>query len=876
MAWPPTGYPFQDNVDTVYAHIVNDIIAKVNEHLNNTSNVHGITNALDVVLESEAAAIVQPIVNSMLDTTHSGISVTYNPSTKKLALSVTASGPTGPRGEQGALGPVGASGPRGATGVTGPLGATGPSGPSGPAGPTGPDGATGSLGATGPVNGFYYTFSNSTNIATNPGYGSILLNSSAAGSVTQIKLSETTAWGTPLGSFWTYVGNIAGTQKGTISFGHNGSGIYGPYIHAIYSINSVSSSGGYVTLGVSHISTGLGWPMNGEIVALGVHLRGNQGLTGATGATGPVGATGSPGGATGATGPIGATGADGSPGGATGATGPSGSDGLTGPEGATGATGPQGATGASAVPNGGTTGQSLVKLSNSNGDVGWQTISGGGGGGPVSAASDGTVYVHALIKDPFGQDFVEENFGDYWSEPVCRFAFVGQDDDDHNGIFSYDGTSFTKISEDGSETVASMYLEINEDGEAVVTGLIFGIFEDNGASTKFSKIPISNSVDGAFVDSLKTIYISGISWSVIEESLSSIGEAILVVTGVEDGMGEGVFHYKGPEWAVLRVGASEGSLRCSTEYISFFGETLAPQPLYNIVFSGNVEGGYFNVESFPIEPISISAVVTGDVTLPLSFTDGEIELGEQILIIGGYLALIGQTDSSENGFYFFAGDGDGQIEAVKSDIMSRVKGVNLFNIWAEAESLGAATDLLSKVGEEDGPVGSSFVTGMEFSNMFAIPMAKLASSISVSDKKVYVSYEPENYDGADVPSLHSHLGAIDRTFAEIGEMAGVGYEELVLDSNFVLDTSMYDYLVGGRNYILVETDGSSRTLTVDTSNAPKGWPYFGEYTIRRVGNPSGTLSIVYSPHPSGADVTKTLAVDSSLKLLHYEGRFQEV
>lgn len=83
---------------------------------------------------------------------------------------------------------------------------------------------------------------------------------------------------------------------------------------------------------------------------------GGVGATGATGATGPAGPTGP-------TGPTGATGA-------TGATGSAGATGATGPTGPTGATG---ATGAG-VPTGGTTGQVLNKVSGTDYDTAWTTI----------------------------------------------------------------------------------------------------------------------------------------------------------------------------------------------------------------------------------------------------------------------------------------------------------------------------------------------------------------------------------------------------------------------------------------------------------------------------------------------------------------------
>ena len=112
--------------------------------------------------------------------------------------------------------------------------------------------------------------------------------------------------------------------------------------------------------------------------------QGNVGATGAgtTGATGPQGTAGTNGtdGATGATGPQGPTGATGPQGnvgatgaGTTGATGPQGTAGTNGTDGATGATGPQGAAG-QGVPSGGTTGQILSKVDNTNYNTTWTTF----------------------------------------------------------------------------------------------------------------------------------------------------------------------------------------------------------------------------------------------------------------------------------------------------------------------------------------------------------------------------------------------------------------------------------------------------------------------------------------------------------------------
>jgi hypothetical protein len=63
-------------------------------------------------------------------------------------VTVTTGVVVGPQGPAGPAGPTGATGPAGATGATGPAG---PTGATGPAGPTGATGAAGSTGATGPA-----------------------------------------------------------------------------------------------------------------------------------------------------------------------------------------------------------------------------------------------------------------------------------------------------------------------------------------------------------------------------------------------------------------------------------------------------------------------------------------------------------------------------------------------------------------------------------------------------------------------------------------------------------------------------------------------------------------------------------------------------
>jgi len=125
--------------------------------------------------------------------------------------------------------------------------------------------------------------------------------------------------------------------------------------------------GTWVSYQVTPTSSGGAFPNNNAdtTVAFSVPSQpgpaGPQGPPGPTGPQGPIGDTG----ATGPQGPIGNTGA-------TGSQGPPGATGSTGPPGPTGATGSQGPPG-QGVPVGGTTGQALVKNTNTDYDTIWTT-----------------------------------------------------------------------------------------------------------------------------------------------------------------------------------------------------------------------------------------------------------------------------------------------------------------------------------------------------------------------------------------------------------------------------------------------------------------------------------------------------------------------
>ena len=112
--------------------------------------------------------------------------------------------------------------------------------------------------------------------------------------------------------------------------------------------------------------TGLAWQNVG-------HIQGPKGDKGDPGPQGPIG----PQGEKGNEGPQGSTGPAG-PQGEQGLRGPQGDQGPLGPQGPVGPQGPKGDMGAG-VPAGGSTGQALIKKSNSNYDFTWANVAGGMG-----------------------------------------------------------------------------------------------------------------------------------------------------------------------------------------------------------------------------------------------------------------------------------------------------------------------------------------------------------------------------------------------------------------------------------------------------------------------------------------------------------------
>lgn len=339
--FPPSGFPFADNIDTVRAAHVNDTVQALIDHLADTTGVHGITNTDALVTfgtsGGDAAEIARDAVAAALVAGDNvGIEVVYDDADDKISLVVTATGDPGPQGQPGATGPKGDTGPRGTAGLGGIPGATGPQGLTGPigaSGATGPIGATGSpggaTGATGPLFGDPYLFSTSLFVDINPGSGYLRFSSSSPGAVTTIALSDTTSSG-------------AGANFGFRLSSSEVKGIL--YVKSAADPNNVFRR--FTVHGAEDGTPGSGWTV------LDVTWYGDEGtLTNNMPVVlvfVPTGDKGDPDGPTGPAGPMGPTGPKGdpgdqgdpgSPGGATGATGP------TGASGPVGATGPSGGAG---------------------------------------------------------------------------------------------------------------------------------------------------------------------------------------------------------------------------------------------------------------------------------------------------------------------------------------------------------------------------------------------------------------------------------------------------------------------------------------------------------------------------------------------------
>lgn len=314
MPWPPSGYPFTDNVDEVVAATVNDLVAQLVAHMADDSAVHGITATGNVVTISgggDLTELAQDIVATMFGGSHTGVTVSYNDTSGALTLTVTASGATGPQGSPGATGPRGYTGPAGAnivgatgagvTGATGPIGSTGVHGFTGPTGSTGPEGPTGSTGPQGGYAGFSFFYSTSTTIA-NPGTGYFRFNNATLSSVTQMAINNFSYVASDVSTWITSFDDSDSIIKGQL---YVNSRSYPTTNWAIYNVTgSISAPSGYKTATLAWVDSAGTWG-NNEQFDISFVRTGDAGPAG--GATGPTGATG-PDGLTGPTGPTGPTG----------------------------------------------------------------------------------------------------------------------------------------------------------------------------------------------------------------------------------------------------------------------------------------------------------------------------------------------------------------------------------------------------------------------------------------------------------------------------------------------------------------------------------------------------------------------------------------
>ena len=244
---------------------------------------------------------------------------------------VGKTGPQGPQGEPGAVGKTGPQGPQGepgAVGKTGPQGPKGEPGADGKTGPQGPQGEPGAVGKTGP----------------------------------QGPQGEPGAVGKT---------GPQGPQGEPGAVGKTGP--QGPKGEPGVSV----SIGNTTTLPAGETAKVTNSGTDSDPILNFAIPQGEPGAVGKTGPQGPQGPQGEPGavGKTGPQGPKGEPGADGKTG-PQGPKGEPGADGKTGPQGpkgepgAVGKTGPQGPAGPG-VAAGGTTGQVLVKKSNTNYDTEW-------------------------------------------------------------------------------------------------------------------------------------------------------------------------------------------------------------------------------------------------------------------------------------------------------------------------------------------------------------------------------------------------------------------------------------------------------------------------------------------------------------------------
>lgn len=336
--------------------------------------------------------------------------------------------------------------PAAAIGATGPQGIQGPVGPTGadstvpgPQGPTGPQGPIGNTGATGPQG-----------------------------------IQGPTGPQGPDGPQ-----GIQGTIGPTGATGPTGP--QGP----------IGNQGPQGTTGATGADSTVPGPQGPQGIQGVQGIQGDPGPTGPQGPTGPTGPQGIQG-IQGDDGPTGATGSTG----ATGPTGPQGIQGDPGPTGSTGATGP-------GVATGGTTGQMLVKASNTNYDTTWSTPATVAGSnaqiqynasGAFGASSDLT---YSQAVDPTLSIGVVDGVGVIQLGDTIATKVVG----------NTAGLTFTSTATTFSGTLSASNLSGTNTGNQTIT--LTGDVTGSGTGSFAATMATVNSNVGAFTNANITVDAKG-------------------------------------------------------------------------------------------------------------------------------------------------------------------------------------------------------------------------------------------------------------------------------------------------------------------------------------------------------------------------------
>jgi len=177
---------------------------------------------------------------------------------------------------------------KGSTGATGPTGATGATGPQGPQGDPGANGSNGTNGADGIFGGDSHPYNFDTDITnTDPGVGRLKYNSATVSAVTRIYIDDENSDAVDIQTWIDALDVSTNTVKGHVRVVKKTDSSK----FAIYSVSSVSDSGGWWQINVAHIISNSTFS-NGEKVFITFCQAGDVGATGAGGAAGATGPQG--------------------------------------------------------------------------------------------------------------------------------------------------------------------------------------------------------------------------------------------------------------------------------------------------------------------------------------------------------------------------------------------------------------------------------------------------------------------------------------------------------------------------------------------------------------------------------------------------------